>query len=297
MSGYDATAHIAEEIKQPEIKTPWAISLGMLFTYIAGWLYNIVLCFVMGNISAPNSIIHSPIEQLVAQIFYNVLGKSGSVFYTICALIILKFGNFAAMQSLTRTIFALSRDKLVPFSDTWTTISPSTGIPIYAVWLSALWAVGINLIGLGSHPAIAGVFNTTAIALDWSFCIPIFCKILFGKFEPGPWPLGRFSTALNVYACAWTMFVSFIFLMPTTLPVRAETMNYAVVYIVAILLFATLYWVVRGKEHYTGPRIEVSKDTINDEANESRPGQSKPPRGARQVDAEPTETRPLLGGT
>lgn len=225
-AGYDATTHIAEEIKEPEIKTPWAISLGMLFTYVAGWLYNIALCFVMGDVSAKDSIIHSPIEQPVAQIFYNVLGKSGSVFYTTCALIILKFGNFAAMQSLTRTIFALSRDGLVPFSGTWTTIMPSTGIPIYAVWISALWAIGINLIGLGSYPAIAGVFNVTTIALDWSFCIPIFCKVLFGKFVPGPWHLGRFSRPLNVYACAWTMFVSIIFLMPTTLPVEAETVSW-----------------------------------------------------------------------
>ena len=37
-------------------------------------------------------------------------------------------------------------------------------------------------------------------------------------------------------------------------------MNYAVVYLVAILLFSTLYWVIRGKEHYTGPRLQVRVD-------------------------------------
>ena len=34
-------------------------------------------------------------------------------------------------------------------------------------------------------------------------------------------------------------------------------MNYAVVVLVAILLFSTLYWMIRGKKHYTGPRLEV----------------------------------------
>jgi hypothetical protein len=34
-------------ISQPEIKAPWAISMAMLFTYVAGWLFNIVLCFCM----------------------------------------------------------------------------------------------------------------------------------------------------------------------------------------------------------------------------------------------------------
>jgi hypothetical protein len=34
-------------ISNPEIKAPWAISLAMLFTYLAGFLFNIVLCFCM----------------------------------------------------------------------------------------------------------------------------------------------------------------------------------------------------------------------------------------------------------
>jgi len=49
MTDYDATAHITEEINEPEVKAPWAISLAMLFTYIAGFLFNIVLCFCMGD--------------------------------------------------------------------------------------------------------------------------------------------------------------------------------------------------------------------------------------------------------
>ena len=225
MSGYDDTAHIAEEIKSPELKAPWAISMGMLFTYVGGWLFNIVLCFVMGDITGENSILKSPIQQPVAQIFYNVLGKTGGIFYTVCTLIILKFGNFAAMQSLTRTIFAYSRDGLVPFSEVWTKIMPLTGVPILAVWMAVILCIAINLIGLGSYPAIAGVFNVCAIALDWSFCIPIFCKIIFGNFVPGPWHLGRFSIFVNVYACLWTSFVSIIFTMPTILPVTAETVR------------------------------------------------------------------------
>src|SRR5271168_2330496 len=51
MTDYDATAHITEEISEPEIKAPWAISLAMLFTYLAGFLFNIVLCFCMVRIS------------------------------------------------------------------------------------------------------------------------------------------------------------------------------------------------------------------------------------------------------
>jgi hypothetical protein len=44
-------------------------------------------------------------------------------------------------------------------------------------------------------------------------------------------------------------------------------MNYAVVYLVAILLFSTLYWVIRGKKYYTGPRLEVQ---VNESDSEDR---------------------------
>jgi len=38
---------MGDRISEPEKKAPWAISLAMAFTYIAGFLFNIVLCFCM----------------------------------------------------------------------------------------------------------------------------------------------------------------------------------------------------------------------------------------------------------
>jgi amino acid permease (GABA permease) len=222
MTDYDATAHIAEEIREPEIKAPWAISMAMLFTYVAGWLFNIVLCFTMGD---TKEILNSQIAQPVAQIFYNVLGKGGGITFTICAFIIIKFVCFTATQALARTVFAFSRDRLVPFPNLWTKILPLTGTPILAVWISVFWCIAINLIGLGSYTAISGVFNVCAIALDWSYCIPIFCKLIFSNFKPGPWHMGRFSPFVNAWACLWTLFVSIIFIMPTALPTTADTVS------------------------------------------------------------------------
>lgn len=219
MTDYDATAHITEEISDPERKAPWAISLAMAFTYIVGFLFNIVLCFCMGN---PEDILNSPMDQPVAQIFYNSLGKGGAMFFTIAGLIIIKFVTFTAMQSLGRTVFAFSRDRLLPFSNIWTKVAPWTGTPLYAVWISVFFCIAINLIGLGSYIAISGVFTVCAIALDWSYCIPIMCKLMFGKFEPGPWHMGPLSWIVNLWACLWTLFVSIIFVLPTAMPVAAD---------------------------------------------------------------------------
>jgi len=244
----------------------------MAFTYIAGWLFNIVLGFCMGDIT---EILGSPIAQPVAQIFYNSLGKSGGIFYTVCAFIILQFVCFTATQALARTFFAFSRDRLIPGSKIWAIINQRTGTPIYAVWFTVFWCIAINLIGLGSYTAILGVFNVCAIALDWSYVIPIMCKVIFGKFEPGPWHMGRFSTVVNLWACLWTLFVSIIFILPTARPVTANTMNYAAVFLVAIFVAAYLYWFLGGRKWYTGPLVEAEITPDSDSHDGSHHGLEK----------------------
>ncbi|KAF2397978.1 amino acid transporter [Trichodelitschia bisporula] len=254
MTDYDATAHIAEEISEPELKAPWAISMAMVFTFVAGWLYNIVLAFCMGN---PEEILASPVAQPVAQIYYNSLGKAGGVAFTVFAFLIIEFVCWTALQATARTFFAFSRDRLIPMSHVWTKISPITGTPLNAVWLATVLCILINLIALGSYIAISGVFNVCAIALDWSYTIPIICKLIWGNFKPGPWNLGIFSKAINAWAIIWTAFVSIIFILPTVRPVKADNMNYAIAFLGGIFIAASIYWYADGRRFYTGPIVEA----------------------------------------
>ncbi|KAL8816903.1 MAG: hypothetical protein Q9223_004164 [Gallowayella weberi] len=107
---------------------------------------------------------------------------------------------------------------------------------------------------------MAGVFAVTAIALDWSYCIPIICKMVFGQFKPGPWHMGKWSFWVNLYAVVWTLFASIIFILPTVRPVAGDTMNYAIAFLGAILIFSAFFWYIAGKKYYTGPLIEAQVD-------------------------------------
>lgn len=258
-------------MNEPEIKAPWAISSAMLFAYIFGGLFNIVLCFCMGD---PATIINSPVGLPVAQIYYNSLGKTGSLVFTTLAFIVMENGCFSATQSLSRTVFAFSRDRLLPGSSWWTKINPYTGTPLNAVWMSIFWCTAINLIGLGSYTAILGVFNVCAIALDWSFCIPIFCKIVFGRFEPGPWRMGKkVGLVVNIWAITWTAFVSVIFICPEVIPVTAVTMNWAIAYLVGIIVVCTIWWFISGHKYYTGPIFQA--DIMEDDESPSSSNKQK----------------------
>ncbi len=88
--------------------------------------------------------------------------------------------------------------------------------------------------------------------------MPIICKLIYSgkkrKYKVGPWNLGKFSIPINCWAVIWTLFISIIFLMPTNRPVTPENMNYAVIFLVGILLFAMSYWFIGGaRKSYIGP--------------------------------------------
>lgn len=224
------TRSIAEETRNPAITVPTAISSALGFTYVVGWLFTIVLAFCMGPLDLTSddpaqNILASAIEQPVVQIYYNVMGKRASIFFAVSAFIIMNFVCITALQAGSRTIWAFSRDEMLPGSGVWYKIWGRTDTPVLAVWLYTAICILINLIGLGSYITIAGIFNLCAIALDWSYCIPILCKLFFNKFERGPWHLGRASFFVNAWACSWTAFVSVIFLFPTVRPVAADNVS------------------------------------------------------------------------
>ncbi|KAL4962474.1 uncharacterized protein BDV14DRAFT_202804 [Aspergillus stella-maris] len=88
-----------------KLKPHGQISVAMGVTFGLGFLFNIVLCYCMGN---AETLLASPIQQPVAQIFYNSLGKSGGLFYTLMAFIILQFVAFTATHALTRLLSHLA---------------------------------------------------------------------------------------------------------------------------------------------------------------------------------------------
>lgn len=254
MTDFDAAAHIAEEVRDPARMVPTAIASALTFTYVVGWLFNIVLVFCMGD---PAELLASPIAQPVAQLFYNVMGKGPAIFFVLASVFVMSFVCVTALQAGSRTIWAFSRDEMLPGSSIWFRIWKKTDTPVPAVWLFVLITVLINLIALGSYVAISAIFNLTALALDWSYCIPIICKLMFNKFEKGPWTLGKFSLAINVWAIVWTAFVSVLYCFPTVLPVNETNMNYCVVILAAVLAFSTIYWYIAGRKYYRGPRTEA----------------------------------------
>jgi choline transport protein len=130
------------------------------------------------------------------------------------------------------------------------------------------------LINVGSTTALGAIISIGTAAIVISYTIPIILLIrkrLCREPIPfGPWSLGRFGLAVNLYGAMFGVFISVFSLFPTTIPVTAENMNYAGPVILALTLIAAIDWLTRGKNSFKGPLREMIEEEVEVEAEDRR---------------------------
>lgn len=221
---YLTVPSIAEEAKHPSLTIPKAIFFASTTTYILGLAFNLVLVLCMGPPAAQQSLLLSP--QPVAQLFFNAMGRAPAIFFTLAGFAVMNLVAIPGLQSGSRSIFAFARDDLIPLSRVWRRVSKQSRTPVAAVWAYAGLVVVVNLLGLVSDTAIAAVFNVCTVALNVSYLVPIVCKLVYGRFERGPWHLGRWSVLVNWVAVGWNVLMGVVFFLPTKLPVTGQNVSF-----------------------------------------------------------------------
>ncbi|KIJ62729.1 hypothetical protein HYDPIDRAFT_176497 [Hydnomerulius pinastri MD-312] len=263
MTGYDATAHISEEVRRAAYAAPVAITIATIGTAISGWLLNIVLILCSGPIS-------------------DLPGPSGSAFL---AIMVLRMGSRTALalwffvcvtaffvaqtglQAGSRTIYAFSRDRGLPDGGFFGRVSQGTQTPLRAVWLTVVVSVLPGLLDLASPIAANAIFAMTAMAADLSYIIPVILRRIFHshpevQFKPGPYYMGDgwLGVFANVWCTIWTIFVCVLFSLPTEEPVTPANMNYAAPITVAVIAFSGLWYVSGAHRHYHGPASNLPNE-------------------------------------
>ncbi|KAJ3763513.1 amino acid transporter [Lentinula raphanica] len=251
LTGYDSAAHISEEVAGAARAAPIAILVGVGATASLGWILLIVVSFVTPSISA---LLSSELPLPMGQVFLNVLGKKGML--AIWSLIIVVQYVTGAAQGVdaSRVVFAFSRDNALPGSRWWKQINPYTQTPVNAVWLVMLVAGICGVLGF-SVTALNSLAGSAVIGLYTSYTFPIFLSVIGGrdKITPGPFTLGRFSKPIGWIAVAWVCFVVVFLLFPPSSSTNGSDMNYAIVIMGAVFVFAAAWWIFSAKSWFHGP--------------------------------------------
>ncbi|EGO02856.1 hypothetical protein SERLA73DRAFT_165793 [Serpula lacrymans var. lacrymans S7.3] len=256
---FDSSVHISEEASNAATAVPWAIVNAIGIAGILGWAINVALAFCMGT--DLEGLLNSPINQPMAQIFFNSFGQKGTLaLWAIVVLVQYMMGS-SMLLAASRQSFAFARDGALPFSRYLYRMNGFTETPVNTVWFVAVLAMILGLLVFAGAQAINAVFAISVTALYIAYSIPIVARFAFtNKFKPGPFHLGIMSLPVAVIAVAYMTFMNIVFFFPTTPQTTVAEMNYTVVVLggTLILSLAWYYFPVYGGVHwFTGPVANV----------------------------------------
>ncbi|KAF9224127.1 amino acid transporter [Gyrodon lividus] len=262
----DSAAHISEEVSGAQRSAPIAILVGVAGTQVLGWLLFIAASFATASVP---SLLATDLPLPMGQLFLDVMGKRGML--TIWSFIIVVQFVTGAAQGVdaSRVIFAFARDDALPGSRWWKRINRRTQTPVNAVWFVMVGAAICGLLGF-SAAALSSLAGASVIGLYVSYATPIFLRITSGrnKLVPGTFTLGKWYMPIGIIAVAWVIFIVVLLLFPSFQTVTAQGMNYAVVIIMGVFVFASISWVVSARKWFHGPIKNIDDVTSSFDTKE-----------------------------
>ncbi|KAF9445829.1 amino acid transporter [Macrolepiota fuliginosa MF-IS2] len=261
LTGYDASAHISEEISSASRTAPLAMLSGVIGTEVIGFILFIGLSFASPDIT---SIVNTNLSMPMGQVLLDNFGKKGMLaVWSLCITVQWVNGVTQGVDA-SRVTFALARDNGLPGSRWWKQVHPFTKTPVYATWLvmslSAILAVLV-----WSNTALSSLAGATVVGLYTSYAIPIFLRITFGHktFKPGPFNLGRWSRPIGTIAVVWALFASIILSFPLKSHLTSPNdMNYTVVIISGVFFLSSLSWILSARKWFRGPVPNITGDEV-----------------------------------
>ncbi|KXN84941.1 hypothetical protein AN958_11883 [Leucoagaricus sp. SymC.cos] len=261
LTGYDAAAHISEEVSSASRAAPVAILTGVLGTEILGFFLMIGASFASSNIPR---IVNTNLAMPMGQVYLDTFGKKGMLaVWSLCILVQWVNGVTQGVDA-SRVTFAVARDNGLPGSRWWKQIHPRTKTPVYAVWLVLILSAIIGVL-VWSDTALSSLAGATVVSLYTSYAIPIFLRITYGhkSFKPGPFNLGQWSRSIGAIAVLWSIFVGVVLLFPLDPHIRSSNdMNYAVVIVMGVFFLSALTWILSARKWFQGPVPNISADEV-----------------------------------
>lgn len=215
LTGYDAVAHMIEEIPNPSYEGPkimiYCVGIG-LFT---GFVFLSVLLFVLQDV---NNVISSTAGP-VLQIFYDATNnQAGSICLLMFPLVCLLFATTTIMTTSSRMTYAFARDGGLPFSRIFAKVNTKLDVPINALYLTTVLVVIFGCIFLGSNSALNAIVSASVVALGITYATPPAINCLRGRrmlpetrqFKlPGP-----MGWICNLVSLPYPSFILYLLLTP-----------------------------------------------------------------------------------
>jgi amino acid transporter len=252
-TGYDASAHVAEETVLARLNSAWGVFLSVAVSAVVGYVVLMALTWTIpnGDIAATALDIYP-----VLYIAFNNL----SLFLAFVVGVIVFGGmwlcGLSSITSMSRMWFAFGRDGGMPFSKVFCEIHPKWRTPVKSIVITTILAILVCVWSAAYWVVIA----ISTITLYPAYVIPTFLNLRnklrkSGEYttkERSPWFLKGWGPVINIIAVGWTLFICIIFMLPPS-----ELALWSMVVIWALL---AVYWFAYAKKHFKGPQKASEED-------------------------------------
>jgi amino acid transporter len=266
-TGYDASAHTAEETRGAAKAAAQGVWRSVFFSALIGWFVLLAFLFAATDEQAVNDG-----AGFVGAIFTSALDSWAAKMVFLIATVGQLFCVTAGMTSASRTWYAFARDRGMPGWVIFRRVNRDR-VPFNAVIAISVFSLIIAIPALfGKNDIPFAFFALTGICtvgLYLAYIIPVYLRLRRGDaFEPGPWNLGRRYKLVNGLAIAFVIVVVYSLNLPYTptgLPWNdgfdAANVNYTPFAIILPLIFGVWY-LISAKDRYQGPVRTLEEDEV-----------------------------------
>ncbi len=258
-TGYDASAHVAEETVGARMASAWGVFLSVAVSAVVGYIFLLALTTHLPDMSklfpaslddpATYSQYYFGGGVAVIDILVYNLGQVGSILAAGIA-IAMSFCGLSSVASAGRMLYAFSRDDGLPgagwmkkVSHRYRTPANSLTAIVVVAWVFTL-AAGY----VGGGTAIVIVTAVSTIFLYAAYGIVIYLGATTSAWRTEQvWTLGRWSKPIAIVALLWTAVLLVLFSWPTS-------GNISWPFMVVVVIFLVLYYYGWARRRFQGPR-------------------------------------------
>jgi amino acid transporter len=240
ITGYDASAHTAEETVNAASAVPKGIVSSVVWSSLFGWLFLIAFVLAIPDMNEAAKqgwgVFFWTSEQVLPAWLRTLLYVVIFVSQFLCGL--------ATVTSASRMIYAFARDGGLPASKALRSVNTTYRTPAVAIWVASIFAVLFT-----AYAALYTVIvSVTVIFLFLSFTVPIlFALLAHGKSwtKMGPWTLGGLFKPVALLAVVAMVAIFIIGVQPP---------NANALYItLAFIALTALLWFAVERRRFAGP--------------------------------------------
>jgi len=268
-TGYDASAHVAEETVQARTASAWGVFLSVAVSAIFGYLVLVALTLKMTTPAdvLANSTGGGGVAYILGANLGTGLNQLGGLLAVGIAFA-MTFCGFSSIASAGRMLFAFSRDDGVPGSRWLKTVSPRFRTPsnsVIAISVASWLLIALIYVltkALGGDPffIIAGVTGVSTVLLYWAYGLCIALGLWGDQSwrEERTWNLGRWSRPIAMVSVIWIIVITPLFLYPFPLNTAALAT------VAGFIVLLAVYYLVWARNRFRGPHRQGTEAELSE---------------------------------